>query len=197
MIIQKCTKVIVVLSSTFMLSCSVMLKGTKTVEVENDAAAEAVGDTVKVEQTVENQVAKAVASTQKPVVVGYNDEVQGSLSGGTYVRRVLYRESEVNPKPQFRGGDAAYKKYLAQHVKYPQAALKKRIQGSVRIGFTVNPDGSIVNAKVERKASPLLDAEALRVVKSMPKWIPGKLNGEPVPVKMTVPVNFRLRTIKK
>lgn len=179
-----------------MLSCSV-LKGTKTVEVETAAAAVAVVDTARVEQTVESQETKIVASTQKPIVVGYNDEVQGNLSGGTYVRRVLYRESEVNPKPQFRGGDAAYKKYLAQHVKYPQAALKKRIQGSVRIGFTVNPDGSIVNAKVERKASPLLDAEALRVVKSMPKWIPGKLNGEPVPVKMTVPVNFRLRTIKK
>lgn len=196
MIIQKCAKAIVVLSSVFMLSCSV-LKGTKTVEVETAAAAVAVVDTARVEQTVESQETKIVASTQKPIVVGYNDEVQGKLSGGTYVRRVLYRESEVNPKPQFRGGDAAYKKYLAQHVKYPQAALKKRIQGSVRIGFTVNPDGSIVNAKVERKASPLLDAEALRVVKSMPKWIPGKLNGEPVPVKMTVPVNFRLRTIKK
>lgn len=189
--------VVVLLSATLMLSCSV-LKGNKSAEVVGaDTTAVASDTVVQIAQTVETQPTQVEASAKKPVVVGYNDEVQGNLNGGTYVRRVLYRESEVNPKPQFKGGDAAYKKYLAQNVKYPQEALKKRIQGSVRIGFTVNPDGSIVNAKVERKVNPLLDNEALRVVKSMPKWIPGKLNGEPVPVKMYVPVNFRLQTVKK
>ena len=195
---QKVGKMVIyLLGCTLMLSCSV-LKGNKTVAVENESAVAISPDTVaQVAQVVESQPTQASAPTKKPVVVGYNDEVQGSLDGGTYVRRVLYRESEVNPKPQFRGGDAAYKKYLAQNVKYPQEAMKKKIQGSVRVGFTVNPDGSIVNAKVERKVNPLLDNEALRVVKSMPKWIPGKLNGEPVPVKMYVPVNFRMRTVKK
>ena len=189
--------VVVLLSAALMSGCSV-LKGNKSAEVVGADTTEVASDTVvQVAQTVETQPTQVKASAKKPVVVGYNDEVQGNLNGGTYVRRVLYRESEVNPKPQFKGGDAAYKKYLAQNVKYPQEALKKRIQGSVRIGFTVNPDGSIVNAKVERKVNPLLDNEALRVVKSMPKWNPGKLNGEPVPVKMYVPVNFRLQTVKK
>lgn len=189
--------VVVLLSAALMSGCSV-LKGNKSAEVVGaDTTAVASDTVVQVAQTVETQPTQVKASAKKPVVVGYNDEVQGNLNGGTYVRRVLYRESEVNPKPQFKGGDAAYKKYLAQNVKYPQEALKKRIQGSVRIGFTVNPDGSIVNAKVERKVNPLLDNEALRVVKSMPKWNPGKLNGEPVPVKMYVPVNFRLQTVKK
>ena len=188
--------VVVLLSGTFMLSCSV-LKGDKSAEIGADTTAIASDTVVQVAQTVETQPTQVEASAKKPVVVGYNDEVQGNLNGGTYVRRVLYRESEVNPKPQFRGGDAALKKYLAQNVKYPQEALKKRIQGSVRIGFTVNPDGSIVNAKVERKVNPLLDNEALRVVKAMPKWTPGKLNGEPVPVKMYIPVGFRLHTVKK
>lgn len=188
--------VVVLLSGTFMLSCSV-LKGDKSAEIGADTTAIASDTVVQVAQTVETQPTQVEASAKKPVVVGYNDEVQGNLNGGTYVRRVLYRESEVNPKPQFRGGDAALKKYLAQNVKYPQEALKKRIQGSVRIGFTVNPDGSIVNAKVERKVNPLLDNEALRVVKAMPKWTPGKLNGEPVPVKMYIPVGFRLQTVKK
>ena len=189
--------VVVLLSAALMSGCSV-LKGNKSAEVVGaDTTAVASDTVVQVAQTVETQPTQVEASAKKPVVVGYNDEVQGNLNGGTYVRRVLYRESEVNPKPQFKGGDAAYKKYLAQNVKYPQEALKKRIQGSVRIGFTVNPDGSIVNAKVERKVNPLLDNEALRVVKSMPKWNPGKLNGEPVPVKMYVPVNFRLKTVKK
>lgn len=189
--------VVVLLSAALMSGCSV-LKGNKSAEVVGaDTTAVASDTVVQIAQTVETQPTQVEASAKKPVVVGYNDEVQGNLNGGTYVRRVLYRESEVNPKPQFKGGDAAYKKYLAQNVKYPQEALKKRIQGSVRIGFTVNPDGSIVNAKVERKVNPLLDNEALRVVKSMPKWNPGKLNGEPVPVKMYVPVNFRLQTVKK
>lgn len=189
--------VVVLLSAALMSGCSV-LKGNKSAEVVGaDTTAVASDTVVQVAQTVETQPTQVKASAKKPVVVGYNDEVQGNLNGGTYVRRVLYRESEVNPKPQFKGGDAAYKKYLAQHVKYPAEAMKKKIQGSVRIGFTVNPDGSIVNAKVERKVNPLLDNEALRVVKSMPKWIPGKLNGEPVPVKMYVPVNFRLKTVKR
>lgn len=189
--------VVVLLSAALMSGCSV-LKGNKSAEVVGaDTTAVASDTVVQVAQTAEAQPTQVEASAKKPVVVGYNDEVQGNLNGGTYVRRVLYREIEVNPKPQFKGGDAAYKKYLAQNVKYPQEALKKRIQGSVRIGFTVNPDGSIVNAKVERKVNPLLDNEALRVVKSMPKWNPGKLNGEPVPVKMYVPVNFRLKTVKK
>ncbi len=188
---------IVLLSGVLMLSCSV-LKGNKSAEVAGaDTIAVALDTMAQAGQTVATQPAQVEASAKNAVVVGYNDEVQGNLNGGTYVRRVLYRESEVDPKPQFKGGDAAYKKYLAQNVKYPQEAMKKRIQGSVRIGFTVNPDGSIVNAKVERKVNPLLDNEALRVVKAMPKWNPGKLNGEPVPVKMYVPVNFRLQTVKK
>ena len=189
--------VIVLLSGILMVSCSV-LKGNKSADVSTDTIVAVVSDTMRqVAQTVDTQPMQGEVPVKNSVVVGYNDEVQGNLNGGTYVRRVLYRESEVNPKPQFKGGDAAYKKYLAQNVKYPQEAMKKRIQGSVRIGFTVNPDGSIVNAKVERKVNPLLDNEALRVVKAMPKWTPGKLNGEPVPVKMYIPVGFRLQTVKK
>lgn len=120
-----------------------------------------------------------------------------SSMGGTIVRKILYLPEETDTKPQFPGGDAAYKKFLSRSVKYPQEALKKKLQGSVKIGFTVNPDGSIVNAKVERKVNTLLDNEALRVVKSMPKWIPGLCQGKPVPVKMTVPINFRLSVKKK
>lgn len=186
-----------VFACSLLFGCSV-IKGTKSSNAESVTVADSLNvDSNKSTEVVDAQVVKSESTSVGTKVVGYNDEVQGDLNGGTYVRRVLYRESEVNPKPQFRGGDAAYKKYLSQTVKYPQEAMKKKIQGSVRIGFTVNPDGSIVNVKVERNVDPLLDAEALRVVKSMPKWNPGKLNGEPVPVKMTVPINFRFQVSKK
>lgn len=130
-------------------------------------------------------------------IMAEDAELVHFVPGGSVVRRVLYRESEVNPKPQFPGGEKAYKNYLQQHVKYPAAALKKRIQGAVRVGFTVKADGTISNVKLERKVHPLLDQEALRVVKAMPKWKPGCFEGKPVPVKMTVPVQFRLVSKKK
>lgn len=195
---KKCIwMVAAVVACSLLFGCST-IKGVKDKVGEDTSMVDSLKmDTVQVEKATDAQSVTAESAPAKTQVVGYNDEVQGDLNGGTYVRRVLYRESEVNPKPQFVGGDAAYKKYLSRTVKYPQEALKKRIQGSVRVGFTVNSDGSIVNAKVERKVNHLLDAEALRVVKSMPKWNPGKLNGQPVPVKMTVPINFRLQVSKK
>ena len=130
-------------------------------------------------------------------VVAEDADLIHFVPGGSVVRRVLYRESEVNPKPQFPGGEKAYKNYLQQNVKYPPAALKKRIQGAVRVGFTVKADGTISNVKLERKVHHLLDQEALRVVKAMPKWKPGYFEGKPVPVKMTVPVQFRLVSKRK
>ena len=195
---KKCIwMVAAVVVCSLLLGCATTNRGTSNAGEAIAIADTLQKDTMQVAETIDVQSVKAEPTPMKTQVVGYNDEVQGDLNGGTYVRRVLYRESEVNPKPQFIGGDAAYKKYLSQSVKYPQEALKKKIQGSVRVGFTVNPDGSIVNAKVERNVNPLLDAEALRVVKSMPKWNPGKLDGQPVPVKMTVPINFRLQVSKK
>lgn len=150
------------------------------------------------EQTKEEATSTAATANNTVRVIDYNtEEIEGNPDGGTYIRKVLYRENEVSPKPQFPGGDTAFKKYLAQNVKYPQEALKKKIQGSVRIGFTVNPDGSIVNVKVERSVNTLLDNEALRVVKSMPKWKPGYYNGKTVPVKKSIPVNFRLTTQRR
>lgn len=144
-------------------------------------------------------LAKRLRTPQKGVgpIVAEDTELIHFVPGGSVVRRVLYRESEVNPKPQFPGGDKAYKSYLQRSVKYPAEALKKRIQGAVRVGFTVKADGSIANVKLERKVHTLLDQEALRVVKAMPKWRPGYFEGKPVPVKMTVPVQFRLVSKKK
>jgi len=99
----------------------------------------------------------------------------------------------VEQMPQFPGGPAALMEFLSKNIKYPEEAYKNGIQGRVIVTFTVNKDGSISEAKVVKSVDPQLDEEALRVAYSMPKWIPGRQNGEPVAVKYTVPITFKLQ----
>ena len=100
----------------------------------------------------------------------------------------------VEKMPEFPGGQAALFKYLSENVKYPVIAQENGIQGRVICQFVVNTDGSIVNVEVVRSGGDSsLDKEAVRVIKSMPKWHPGQQRGKPVRVKYTVPVNFKLQ----
>ena len=98
----------------------------------------------------------------------------------------------VEQMPAFRGGDAALMKYLAENTHYPEEAKEKGVQGRVVVNFVVEKDGSITDVKVARGIDPLLDKEAVRVVKTMPKWIPGKQSLVPVRVKYVLPVSFKL-----
>jgi len=106
--------------------------------------------------------------------------------------QIIYKKVEI--MPQFPGGDVALMKFLMKNVTYPGEAAVQGIQGRVFVGFIVAPDGSIADVKVEKSVNPILDAEAIRVAKMMPKWIPGKQNGNPVYVYYTVPVVFWLGT---
>ena len=100
----------------------------------------------------------------------------------------------VESMPEFPGGQQALFKFLAENVKYPVIAQENGIQGRVICQFVVNRDGSIVDVVAVRSSGDAsLDKEAIRVIKSMPKWKPGKQRGKPVRVKYTVPVNFRLQ----
>ena len=100
----------------------------------------------------------------------------------------------VEKMPEFPGGQQALFKYLSENVKYPVIAQENGIQGRVICQFVVNKDGSIVDVEVVRSGGdPSLDKEAVRVIKSMPKWKPGKQRGKAVRVKYTVPVNFKLQ----
>ncbi len=99
----------------------------------------------------------------------------------------------VERMPGFPGGDAALFKFLNDNVKYPVIAQENGIQGRVICQFVVNRDGSIVDVEVVRSVDPSLDKEAIRVIKSMPNWMPGQQRGKPVRVKYTLPVNFRLQ----
>ena len=99
----------------------------------------------------------------------------------------------VEQMPSFPGGPAALMKYLSENIKYPVVAQENGVQGRVVVSFVVERDGSITDVKVARSVDPSLDREAMRVVRSMPHWIPGKQNGSAVRVKYNVPVSFRLQ----
>ena len=95
--------------------------------------------------------------------------------------------------PCFKGGDAALLQYLGKTARYPQSAQKAKKEGCVIVSFIVEKDGAVSNVKVVRSATPTLDTEAVRVIKAMPKWVPGKQDGKLVRVKYNVPVTFRLK----
>ncbi len=99
----------------------------------------------------------------------------------------------VEQKPEFPGGEAAMYKWLSDNIVYPSAASEEGVQGRVVVEFVVGKDGSISNVKVVRPRHPALDKEALRVVKAMPNWLPGRNNGQPVKVTYTLPVTFKLQ----
>ena len=129
------------------------------------------GEILKVTQRVETEPVKAEAP--KPEVENKVFDV-------------------VEQMPSFPGGNAALMKYLNENIKYPVVAQENGVSGRVVVSFVVERDGSITDVNVERSVDPSLDRESVRVVKAMPRWIPGKQNGSAVRVKFRVPVTFRL-----
>ena len=122
------------------------------------------------EKKVENKTSEvAVASNEQDEILPVADEL-----------------------PMFPGGMQEMIKFLQQEIKYPEEAMEKKIQGRVVVQFVVNKDGSICNDTVVRSIDPLLDAEAVRVIHSMPNWEPGKQDGQPVRVRFTMPISFKL-----
>ena len=103
----------------------------------------------------------------------------------------------VEQMPEFPGGPQALFEWLSKNITYPVIAQENGIQGRVIVRFAVDCDGSITDVKVMTSVNPALDKEAVRVVKSMPRWKPGKQNGKTVKVRSTVPVTFSLQEIKK
>lgn len=99
----------------------------------------------------------------------------------------------VEESPQFPGGQSTLMQWLRTNIKYPKVAVENGIQGNVYVSFIVRSTGEITDIKVARSVDPLLDQEAIRVIGSMPKWIPGKQGGEAVNVRYTMPLTFRLQ----
>lgn len=104
----------------------------------------------------------------------------------------VYESDFVDVPPQFPGRERGLVNYINKTRQYPYDAYKKRIQGRVICSFVVNTDGSVCNVSVIRGANPELDKEAVRIIKAMPEWTPGILDGEAVPVRCIIPIPFRL-----
>lgn len=98
----------------------------------------------------------------------------------------------VDEMPEYPGGQEALRVWLAENITYPEEAKTDSIQGIVYVSFIVNEQGKVTDSKLARGASPALDKEALRVVKEMPAWKPGKHKGKEVKVSYTVPISFKL-----
>jgi TonB family protein len=105
----------------------------------------------------------------------------------------IYESFALDEKPSFPGGDDGLTSYLAKHTVYPREAKNRGIEGKVYVRFVVTKSGKIGEADVMRTVDALLEMEAIRVVKSLPKWTPGKKNGKPVDVWLIIPIDFRLK----
>ena len=163
---------------------------------------------VKDESPLTIMLDDAVQNLDEMVVVGYASNGVGAPSSDsdkkvvavvdipkvkeTPQEKVIFQV--VEEMPQFPGGMGEAMKFLAKNMKYPVAAQQAKIEGRVIVQFVVERDGSVSDVKVMRGVSPELDAEAIRVVSMMPKWIPGKQRGKAVAVKYTMPIIFRLQT---
>lgn len=104
----------------------------------------------------------------------------------------------VEEMPEFPGGNVALMDFIAKELKYPEEARLKNLSGKVFVYFVIERDGSVSNIEVKRGVpnAPMLDQEAVRVVKTIPKWKPGKQNGKEVRVAFTLPINFSLAPAK-
>jgi protein TonB len=99
----------------------------------------------------------------------------------------------VDQMPEYPGGEGALRKWLSSNTKYPYEAAENEIEGKVYVQFVIDKEGYVSNVKISKSVHPSLEPEALRVVKSLPRWNPGKQGGNPVKVTYTLPINFTLK----
>lgn len=138
-------------------------------------------------KVIENEVEINVEADEKTVIQEYVAPV--------FVEEAVVEEEIfqiVEEMPAYPGGDEARMSYLSKNLKYPVLAMESGIQGTVYIGFVVEKDGSVTDVKVARGIGGGCDEEAVRVVKAMPKWTPGKQRGKSVRVRYSVPIRFSL-----
>ena len=165
-------------------------------------ASEAITQEVKPTEQQQVQKAEKISTTTSQLVIG---DGSGVVEGAdvkeaapeTAVDNAAGQEQPikftvVQKIPEFPGGWSAFMQWLTKNLKYPESARKNKVQGTVVVSFIVNKDGSIASTKVSTSADPVLDAEALRVMKMMPKWKPGMDRNKVCRTMIAVPVVFKL-----
>jgi protein TonB len=159
-------------------------------------------------EAIKNLQPEVVNDTvETPSYIPTTDELIATVTNGEVNDPVIYVEpvdvvipDETKPRiivqemPEFPGGNAALLQYVSENLKYPQDAQDNNIQGKVTLKFVVNADGSVDRIEIMKSVDPLLDNEAIRVVKLLPKFKPGKQDGVPVPVWFTIPVTFQIKS---
>ena len=183
---------------------------------EPEALPEEILNTVKVtelliakdeEVSKEDEIKTADELKETETAFGSTDFDQGTDDRNVvreYKNEVIVEDKKPEPEkvftaveqmPQFPGGEAALMKYLSQNINYPQVAMENGIQGRVIVQFVVTKNGTVGEVKVIRSVDRDLDKEAIRLCKSLPKFIPGKMNGQEVNVWYTLPITFKLQGI--
>ncbi len=151
-----------------------------------------------VERPLKEQIERLSPNTADPLLSG-DGEAQAHATNATEALPRLPLNSDppisfrvVEQLPEFPGGASAFILWLTRTLQYPSAAQAQNIQGKVVVSFIVNKDGSIADVKLEKPLHPLLDREALRVIRMMPKWKPGLQNNQPCRTMVAVPVVFKI-----
>lgn len=151
-----------------------------------------------VNQPLKQQIEKLSASTTSPLLVGdgeaeaLNAKLSAALPPVPVASEQPLNFRIVQQMPEFPGGGSAFIQWLTRQLRYPPLAQSQRIQGRVVVSFIVNKDGSIVDVKLEKSVNALLDREALRVIRMMPRWKPGVHNNQPCRTMVAVPVVFKI-----
>lgn len=151
-----------------------------------------------VDQPLKQQIEKLSASTTSPLLVGdgeaeaLNAKLSVALPPIPVASEQPLNFRIVQQMPEFPGGGSAFIQWLTRQLRYPPLAQSQRIQGRVVVSFIVNKDGSIADVKLEKSVNALLDREALRVIRMMPRWKPGVHNNQPCRTMVAVPVVFKI-----
>ena len=150
------------------------------------------------DQPLKQQIEKLSASTTSPLLVGdgeaeaLNAKLSAALPPIPVASEQPLNFRIVQQMPEFPGGGSAFIQWLTRQLRYPPLAQSQRIQGRVVVSFIVNKDGSIADVKLEKSVNTLLDREALRVIRMMPRWKPGVHNNQPCRTMVAVPVVFKI-----
>ena len=151
-----------------------------------------------VDQPLKQQIEKLSASTTSPLLVGdgeaeaLNAKLSAALPPIPVASEQPLNFRIVQQMPEFPGGGSAFIQWLTRQLRYPPLAQSQRIQGRVVVSFIVNKDGSIADVKLEKSVNAMLDREALRVIRMMPRWKPGVHNNQPCRTMVAVPVVFKI-----